>query len=148
VSRAVVHRIGEMGDTTCGRLLGEVSSASTDATEVTCKVCKARDPLAGISPELQVKMRDPAWRAAFNAPLTPSRALAAGMPPVEVLALMLGRWMKVPAADRQWIAETARRCSFIKPKSARARAEGATADLLEALEAVIAAADVLAQERP
>jgi hypothetical protein len=59
---------------------------------------KKPDPLAGISPELQAKMRDPAWRAAFNAPLSPSRALAVGMPPVDVFALMLGRWITLDEA--------------------------------------------------
>lgn len=99
---------------------------------------KARDPLAGIPPELQAKMRDPAWREAFNAPLTPERA-AKVMPPVDVLALMLARWMNVSPTTRQWFVGVNRRCSAINEKHDYARAEGAAADLLEALETVIAA---------
>jgi hypothetical protein len=102
---------------------------------------KPRDPLAGIPAELQAKMRDPAWRAAFNAPLTPSRALAAGMPPVDVLALMLGRWIDVAPVRRQGLIRELRRWF-------RAEQEGKALDLLEALEVVIAAADGQAQERP
>lgn len=100
---------------------------------------KPRDPLAGIPPELQAKMRDPAWREAFNAPLTPERA-ALAMPPVDVLALMLARWMNVSPTTRQWFVGVNRRCSAINEKHDYARAEGAAADLLEALDLVIAAA--------
>jgi hypothetical protein len=125
-----------MGDTfTC-------RSCAAAEQRMLAKVNEPRpDPLAGIPAELQAKMRDPAWRAAFNAPLTPSRALAAGMPPVEVLALMLSRWMKVAPVRRQGLIRELRRWF-------RAEQEGKALDLLEALEVVIAAADGQAQERP
>lgn len=117
---AVVHRMATGGKVTwCMKKVRDgVAYAMGDT--FTCKLCrkaekrmlakakaphpplrKAPDPLAGIPADLQAKMRDPAWRAAFNAPLTPEMARKVGMPPLDVLALMLARWLKMPAERRR-----------------------------------------------